>query len=121
MGCKNGSRKAQSSKLPFRWDDWQSLDRAIDAPARQDVLVRGWGSRDCTDWLFGFSTKSDTVLLRLVSALLKDVDYLPMAKPVSSYPLGDTPRLCASLRCCRLLVVLTEGRDLGPMDRESLV
>ena len=56
----------------------------------------------------------------LMSAMKMDVDYLPMAKPVSSYPLGDTPRLCASLRCCRLLVVLTEGRDLGPMDRESL-
>ena len=30
---------------------------------------------------FGFSTKSDTVLMWLVSAMLKDVDYLPMAKP----------------------------------------
>ena len=77
-----GAERPRSSKLPFKWDGWQSLDRAIDAPARQDVLVRGWGSRDCTEWLFGFSTKSDTVLLRLVSALLKDVDYLPMAKPV---------------------------------------
>ena len=42
-----------------------------------------------------------------------------MVKPVSSYPLGDTPRLCASLRCCRSLVVLTEGRDLSPTDSES--
>jgi hypothetical protein len=42
-----------------------------------------------------------------------------MAKPDSNYPLGDTPRLCASFRCCRLLVVLIEGRDLSPMDWES--
>ena len=27
---------------------WQSLDRAIDVPATQDVLARGWGSRDVT-------------------------------------------------------------------------
>ena len=38
-----------------------------------------------------FLSSSGTVLVRLVSALLKDVDYLPMAKPDSNYPLGDTP------------------------------
>ena len=42
------------SKLSLKRDDWQSLDRAIDAPAPQDVLARGWDSRDCTEWLFWF-------------------------------------------------------------------
>ena len=41
--------------------------------------------------------KSDTVLMRRVSAMLKDVDELPMAKPVCNYSLGDTPRLRALL------------------------
>ena len=38
--------------------------------------------------MFASLNKSGTVF---VSAMLKDVDYLPMAKPVCNYPLGDTP------------------------------
>ena len=34
---------------------------------------------------------------------------------------GDTPRLRASFRCCRLLVVLIEGRDPSPYGLGELV
>ena len=44
-----------------------------------------------SDFEFGFSASRTPSLCDAVSALLKDVDYLPMAKPDSNYPLGDTP------------------------------
>ena len=43
---QNGGRKALSRKPSFEWVGWQSLDRAIDVPVSQDVLVRGWDGRD---------------------------------------------------------------------------
>ena len=51
-------------------------------PRRMYWLADGMG-RDCIERRVRFLKRSDTVLVRLVSAVLKDVDYLPMAKPES--------------------------------------
>jgi hypothetical protein len=50
-----------------------------------------------------------------------DVDYLPMAKPVIQITTRGSAVTDASLAgICRLLVVLTEGHDLCPLeDREK--
>ena len=39
------------------WGGWQSLDRAIDVPVKQDALARGWDSRVYTE-LFVWSLKA---------------------------------------------------------------
>jgi hypothetical protein len=69
---------------PLLWDGWCLFNRFIDVPANQDVL--GWDKR----WPGGYMelvlyrlTRQTTFVYNGTSALLKDVDYLLMAKPVS--------------------------------------
>ena len=56
-----------------------------------------------------------------LSALGKDVDCLPLVKLLLQLHKSEIRRDCAHLfRCCRLLVVFTEGGDLCSMNKESL-
>ena len=54
-----------------------------------------------------------------MSAVGKDVDCLLIVKSVAINNLGIRRDCVHFLKCCRLLVVLTEGRDLCCLNRES--
>lgn len=55
----------------------------------------------------------------VVSAVGKDVDCLLIVKSVAINNSGIRRDCAHFLKCCRLLVVLTEGRDLCSLNRES--
>ena len=55
-----------------------------------------------------------------MSAVKKDVGYLPMAKLEAVNYLEIRCDCVCLFRRVRLLAVFIEGRDLGSMDRESL-
>ena len=60
-------------------------------PCRMYWLANGIVGIMLDSYASGFSTSLIPSFCDVVSAMLKDVDYLPMAKPVCNYPLGDTP------------------------------
>ena len=66
---------------------------------------------DCDFDLAGLSASSDTAHLLHVSAMAKGVDCLLIAKPVMQLFTRGYAATVRSFRCCRLLVVLTEGHD----------
>ena len=93
------------------WGDWLLLDRCHWCTCQARCTGTGW--RDCHRSWFLLITrvtyyKSDSVLLWYLSALLKNVDYLLIAKPIIAINYLEIHRDCACVFHRWLLVVFIE-------------